>query len=238
MEYPQLPTGVTGVGSTHHFALVVDSAEELEAWATTCGERSRVHRPLRPRRVQVGLPPRPRRPRRRDRHPGAGFRSRPPRMTISPRQLRAAQSPSANGSTTTLARSPAGGRQCAPLTFGHRPDGLRLRHRDRRQESPAARTAPAMLAHEQVRDGHALGLPGALEDDVSDGELSVSVPPITPTRRRGPATAALERGPRWQRRTRATRGSPRPHVPRPGNCDHTYMWASRRRAGSRSSMRS
>ena len=32
MEYPQLPTGVTGVGSTHHFALVVDSAEELEAW--------------------------------------------------------------------------------------------------------------------------------------------------------------------------------------------------------------
>ena len=32
MEYPQLPEGVTGVGSTHHFAVVVDSAEELEAW--------------------------------------------------------------------------------------------------------------------------------------------------------------------------------------------------------------
>ena len=32
MEYPQLPTGVTGVGSTHHFALVVESSEELEAW--------------------------------------------------------------------------------------------------------------------------------------------------------------------------------------------------------------
>jgi glyoxylase I family protein len=32
MEYPQLPKGVTGVGSTHHFALVVESAEELEAW--------------------------------------------------------------------------------------------------------------------------------------------------------------------------------------------------------------
>ena len=29
MEYPQLPTGVTGGGSTHHFALVVESAEEL-----------------------------------------------------------------------------------------------------------------------------------------------------------------------------------------------------------------
>jgi catechol 2,3-dioxygenase-like lactoylglutathione lyase family enzyme len=32
MEYPQLPEGVTGVGSTHHFALAVESAEELDAW--------------------------------------------------------------------------------------------------------------------------------------------------------------------------------------------------------------
>ena len=32
MEYPLLPKGVVGVGSTHHFALVVESAEELEAW--------------------------------------------------------------------------------------------------------------------------------------------------------------------------------------------------------------
>ncbi len=32
MQYPQLPEGVVGVGSTHHFALVVDSAEEQEAW--------------------------------------------------------------------------------------------------------------------------------------------------------------------------------------------------------------
>ena len=32
MEYPQLPTGVTGVGSTHHLALLVESSEELEAW--------------------------------------------------------------------------------------------------------------------------------------------------------------------------------------------------------------
>ena len=32
LEYPQLQTGVTGAGSIHHFALVVDSAEELEAW--------------------------------------------------------------------------------------------------------------------------------------------------------------------------------------------------------------
>jgi glyoxylase I family protein len=32
MEYPQLPPGVVGRGSTHHFALAVESAEELDAW--------------------------------------------------------------------------------------------------------------------------------------------------------------------------------------------------------------
>lgn len=32
MEYPQLPAGVVGIGSTHHFALAVDSPEEQEAW--------------------------------------------------------------------------------------------------------------------------------------------------------------------------------------------------------------
>lgn len=32
MEYPQLPSGVVGTGSTQHFALAVDSAEELDAW--------------------------------------------------------------------------------------------------------------------------------------------------------------------------------------------------------------
>jgi catechol 2,3-dioxygenase-like lactoylglutathione lyase family enzyme len=32
MEYPELTKGVVGVGSTHHFALIVDSAEEQVAW--------------------------------------------------------------------------------------------------------------------------------------------------------------------------------------------------------------
>ena len=32
MEYPQMETGAVGRGSTHHFALVVESAEELEGW--------------------------------------------------------------------------------------------------------------------------------------------------------------------------------------------------------------
>ena len=32
MQYPELQPGVVGVGSTHHFALIVDTAEEQEAW--------------------------------------------------------------------------------------------------------------------------------------------------------------------------------------------------------------
>src|SRR5947208_15528295 len=37
MEYPQLPAGVTGVGSTHHFALLVESRDEPEAWRDYLG---------------------------------------------------------------------------------------------------------------------------------------------------------------------------------------------------------
>ena len=32
MQYPQLPEGVVGRGSTHHFALVVETADEQDAW--------------------------------------------------------------------------------------------------------------------------------------------------------------------------------------------------------------
>ena len=32
MEYPQMEPGTVGVGSTHHFALGVESVEELEGW--------------------------------------------------------------------------------------------------------------------------------------------------------------------------------------------------------------
>ena len=32
LEYPQLEQGVVGTGSTHHFALAVESEEELQAW--------------------------------------------------------------------------------------------------------------------------------------------------------------------------------------------------------------
>src|SRR3954453_10887012 len=32
MQYPELPQGVVGTGSTHHFALVVDSSRQQGAW--------------------------------------------------------------------------------------------------------------------------------------------------------------------------------------------------------------
>jgi catechol 2,3-dioxygenase-like lactoylglutathione lyase family enzyme len=32
MEYPQMEEGTVGRGSTHHFALLVESAEELDGW--------------------------------------------------------------------------------------------------------------------------------------------------------------------------------------------------------------
>lgn len=32
MEYPQLPAAVVGIGAAHHYALAVESVEELQAW--------------------------------------------------------------------------------------------------------------------------------------------------------------------------------------------------------------
>jgi catechol 2,3-dioxygenase-like lactoylglutathione lyase family enzyme len=32
LEYPDMADGSVGAGSTHHFALAVDSADELDAW--------------------------------------------------------------------------------------------------------------------------------------------------------------------------------------------------------------
>jgi glyoxalase family protein len=39
LEYPKLEQGRVGAGSTHHFALAVDSEEELAAWRDYLGSR-------------------------------------------------------------------------------------------------------------------------------------------------------------------------------------------------------
>ena len=38
-EYPEMEAGQVGVGSTHHFALCVESEEELEAWRAWLASR-------------------------------------------------------------------------------------------------------------------------------------------------------------------------------------------------------
>jgi catechol 2,3-dioxygenase-like lactoylglutathione lyase family enzyme len=37
MEYPQMPAGTQGTGATHHFALSVETADELDAWREYLG---------------------------------------------------------------------------------------------------------------------------------------------------------------------------------------------------------
>ena len=39
MEYGRLPDGVVGIGSTHHFALRVETHDELQAWRDYLRER-------------------------------------------------------------------------------------------------------------------------------------------------------------------------------------------------------
>ena len=39
LEYPTMDAGTVGVGSTHHLALAVDSADELDAWRDYLRER-------------------------------------------------------------------------------------------------------------------------------------------------------------------------------------------------------
>ena len=69
LEYPDLDQGTVGRGSTHHFALAVESEAELDGLAGLSGlARNPRDRGDGPQRLQVALRPRPRRPHRRDRN--------------------------------------------------------------------------------------------------------------------------------------------------------------------------
>ena len=68
LEYPDLDEGKVGRGSTHHFALSVESVEELAAWKQYLQEKGIPTTEVMDRdRTQVDLPARSRRPHRRDR---------------------------------------------------------------------------------------------------------------------------------------------------------------------------
>src|SRR5262245_11895384 len=59
-----------------------------------------------------------------------------------------------------------------PLALGERPDLLVLGNSERDQQPPATSPTPALLAHQQVADRHAVSLPRTAEDHLSGGELA------------------------------------------------------------------
>ena len=180
MSYPELPKGVVGVGSTHHFAFMVDSAEEQEAWrdylrghGVECTDvfdrgafRSIYIRDPDGHIVEIATS-------------GPGFTAGgsvrleggPPAAPSALHRPTHAR----HGERVERCRlgqvtaQPSG--QRAALALGHRTDGLRLGHGDRGEEPAAAGAAPAVLAQQQIGYGHALGLPRTLEHDVGHCRL-------------------------------------------------------------------
>ena len=83
MEYPQLPSGVAGVGSTHHFALHGGDGGGAGGLARLPARpRRRVLGGVRPGLLPVDLRPRPGWPSRRDSHPGP--RGAGPGLAVQP----------------------------------------------------------------------------------------------------------------------------------------------------------
>src|SRR4051812_32333219 len=60
------------------------------------------------------------------------------------------------------------------LALRHRPDRLRLRHGNGREELAASRGTPATLASKEVGNRHRLRLHGAIQDDACCGEFPIT----------------------------------------------------------------
>ena len=165
---PTCPRASSATGSTHHFALIVDSADEHAAWRDYLRRQGVECTDVFDRGAfRLDLPARSRRAHRRDRHRAGRASPAPAARPLNDRAAGAfeasssASAPHASSETAVdrIARQHA--REGVALAIGHRADGLRLRHGDRREEPAAASTPPAMLTHQQVADRHALGLPRA-----------------------------------------------------------------------------
>src|SRR5439155_23159809 len=69
-------------------------------------------------------------------------------------------------------------RERAPLSVGHRPDGLLLGHGEPGEELVAAGLTPAALADQQVGHCHAVRLPLAVDDHLGDVALAGGPPAL------------------------------------------------------------
>ena len=87
LEYPELDEGSVGRGSTHHFALSVESEEELGGWRDYLSRAGHPgHRGDGPDLLQVRLPARPRRAHRGARdQPGPGLTADEPLEGTGPK---------------------------------------------------------------------------------------------------------------------------------------------------------
>ena len=188
MQYPELPKGTVGVGSTHHFALIVDTRRGAGGVARLpAPPRRRVHRRLRPRCIPLDLPPRSRRAHRRDRHARAGLPRRrrrgrvatataPPAPSGGYRRVpaAAARRPAVDPCRPTRSRAPSSRRWRSVIVPTVLVSDIGIDVRNRRQR---VRPQP-VLAHQQVADGHALGFPRAAQHHVGDGRLPLSHLPL------------------------------------------------------------
>ena len=233
LEYPDLDEGTVGRGSTHHFALSVESEEELGGWRDYLAAQGIPVTDVMDRTYfKSHLPARPRRPHRgaRDGRPGpdgrraaggagpqAGLGERraaglSPAALLSSGQAavsarsRVASEPAPEpggcashqwaarrlGSCRSVLRGQHSGQREA-LALGECPDLLVLRDAERDQQPPAARPSPALLAHQQVADRHAVCLPGAAEDHLSGRELARGDSTLHPSAGEAYAIRVLQR---------------------------------------------
>ena len=176
MEYPaRCRTAWSGVGSTHHFALRVDSAEEQEAWRDYLREHDVDCTDVLDRGAFRSIyVARSRRPRRRDRHarrPASAPAGRPPSGPARRRRIRS-RSRDQGVARRRGPRSAAAPAHCAGARSSSRwswSPTIGIDARNRRQRVRPQRCW--LISRSAMR--HALRLPRALEHDLGHGRLTL-----------------------------------------------------------------
>ena len=194
--------GEVGRGSTHHFALLVEIAEELEGWrhylqsrGVGCTEvldrqffKSIYLRDPDGHIVELAT-----------RAPGfpswtgrTAWRRGVPPGRAPPDRIRPGESSFSRIAGLARLRREHGGERLA-LARGERADLLVLGQAEREQQPPAAGAAPAPLAHQQVADLHARRLPRAVEHDLGRRQPLRGHPALQLGSRQANAVGVVER---------------------------------------------